>query len=322
MVEARHASIGLAHRTSITVDIHSRLGGRSPWRAGVAKAVITPETPVWLAGYGTKRPPDGKLHDLWMKALALEDAAGQRAVLVTSDFQGVPKSMSDRVFAQLQAKHRPRAAAGDVHLLAQPLRPAAGRRPGRLLSGRGRAGRSSSSEYTGEMVDRTVVAWSARRSSKLAPARLQTGQGKATFAVNRRNNREADVPALLAEGKPLAGPGRSRGAGDDRHAARRTAGGDPVRLCLPSDDAQLHDLVRRLSRLRPARAGSRTSRRDGDVRQHLRRRSKPAAAPQRRTVPAATATCWPRRSKTVVKQPLEPVSPGLRTAFEYVELPY
>ena len=53
--------------------------------------MITPETAVWLAGYATKRPPDGKLHDLWMKALAIEDADGERAVLITSDFQGVPK---------------------------------------------------------------------------------------------------------------------------------------------------------------------------------------------------------------------------------------
>ncbi|MBM3877491.1 MAG: hypothetical protein FJ386_12340, partial [Verrucomicrobia bacterium] len=44
------------------------------WQAGVAKSVITPEKAVWLAGYGSKRVPDGKLHDLWMKALALEDA--------------------------------------------------------------------------------------------------------------------------------------------------------------------------------------------------------------------------------------------------------
>ena len=34
------------------------------WKAGVAKAVITPEKAVWLAGYGTKRPPDGKLFRL------------------------------------------------------------------------------------------------------------------------------------------------------------------------------------------------------------------------------------------------------------------
>ncbi len=40
------------------------------WKAGVARAVITPEKSVWLAGYGAKRKPDGKLHDLWVKALA------------------------------------------------------------------------------------------------------------------------------------------------------------------------------------------------------------------------------------------------------------
>src|SRR5579871_4782405 len=58
-------------------------GGEATWQAGVARRVITPEKGVWLAGYGSKRPPDGKLHDLWMKALALEDTEGRRAVLVT-----------------------------------------------------------------------------------------------------------------------------------------------------------------------------------------------------------------------------------------------
>jgi neutral ceramidase len=77
----------------------------SIWKAGLAKTVITPEKAVWLAGYGTKRVPTGKIHDLWMKALALEDAGGKRAVLITSDFQGVPKSMSDPTFAQVKKLH-------------------------------------------------------------------------------------------------------------------------------------------------------------------------------------------------------------------------
>src|SRR5262245_21108474 len=75
------------------------------WKAGIAKAVITPDTSVWLAGYGSKRAPDGKLHDLWMKALALDDGKGNRIVLVTSDFQGVPKVMSDPVFKQVKEKY-------------------------------------------------------------------------------------------------------------------------------------------------------------------------------------------------------------------------
>jgi hypothetical protein len=40
----------------------------------------------------------------------------------------------------------------------------------------------------------------------LGPAALKQGSGRCTFAVNRRNNREADVPMLLEKGEPLAGP--------------------------------------------------------------------------------------------------------------------
>ena len=44
------------------------------WKAGLAKAVLTPSTDVWLAGYGSRRVATETLHELWMKALALDDA--------------------------------------------------------------------------------------------------------------------------------------------------------------------------------------------------------------------------------------------------------
>lgn len=175
-----------------------------PWRVGVARTVITPGTGVWLAGYGTKRPPDGKLHDLWAKALALETPDGRRAVLITSDFQGVPKIMSDRVFEKLRAAHKlersqvmftfshnhcgPRL--GDDLVDYYPVEA----EQVRLVE-----------EYTAAMVDKVVDLVGASLDA-LAPARIQTGRGSATFAVNRRNNVEAEVPALLKQGKPLAGP--------------------------------------------------------------------------------------------------------------------
>ncbi|MFO0905085.1 MAG: neutral/alkaline non-lysosomal ceramidase N-terminal domain-containing protein [Pirellulales bacterium] len=176
----------------------------TPWKAGVAKAVITPEKSVWLAGYGSKRAPDGKIHDLWMKALALEDAQGRRAVLITSDFQGVPRSMSDRVFAAVKEKHGLDRAQilftfshnhcgprlGDDLIDYYPVEP----EQEELVA-----------EYTTQMVERTVTMVGAALAD-LAPARLATGEGRTTFAVNRRNNKEAEVPALLAAGKPLAGP--------------------------------------------------------------------------------------------------------------------
>src|SRR6218665_2579050 len=55
------------------------------------------------------------------------------------------------------------------------------------------------------MVDETVDLI-GRAIGALAPARLEQGEGKATFAVNRRNNPEPEVPKLLASGTPLKGP--------------------------------------------------------------------------------------------------------------------
>ncbi|HEX5105503.1 MAG TPA: neutral/alkaline non-lysosomal ceramidase N-terminal domain-containing protein [Pirellulaceae bacterium] len=187
------------------------LGQESPegsangmWKVGLAKAVITPEKAVWLAGYGSKRVPDGKLHDLWMKALALEDHRGNRAVLITSDFQGVPRSMSDRVLAQLRERfglersqvmftfsHNhcgPRL--GDDLIDYYPVEPD----QEELVA-----------EYTDKMVT-LAVEMVGKALAALAPARLQFGEGRATFAVNRRNNKEAEIPALLAAGTPLKGP--------------------------------------------------------------------------------------------------------------------
>src|SRR5579862_9193895 len=54
------------------------------WKAGVAVKVITPSEPMWMAGYGARnKPAEGKYHDLFVKALALEDAEGRRLVLLT-----------------------------------------------------------------------------------------------------------------------------------------------------------------------------------------------------------------------------------------------
>ena len=45
------------------------------WKAGVARVMITPEQSMWMAGYAARdHQAEGTLHDLWAKALALEDA--------------------------------------------------------------------------------------------------------------------------------------------------------------------------------------------------------------------------------------------------------
>ena len=65
------------------------------WKAGVARAVITPQEYMWMAGYAARdKPAEGKLHDLWAKALALEDAQGNRVLLITTDVIGFSRDLS------------------------------------------------------------------------------------------------------------------------------------------------------------------------------------------------------------------------------------
>lgn len=174
------------------------------WKVGVAKAVITPETPVWLAGYGSKRVPDGKLHELWAKALAFEAADGSRAVLITSDFQGVPKSMSDPVFAAVAAKYgldRSRIMFTFSHNHCGPrlgddlvdYYPVEAEQV-RLVEA-----------YTAKMVE-LCVKLVGDALADLAPASIETSEGRCTFAVNRRENPEPKVPEMLAKGERLKGP--------------------------------------------------------------------------------------------------------------------
>ena len=51
------------------------------WKAGIAKVAITPNEPMWMAGFAARtHASEGKLHDIWAKALAIQDANGKQAV--------------------------------------------------------------------------------------------------------------------------------------------------------------------------------------------------------------------------------------------------
>jgi hypothetical protein len=289
------------------------------WKAGVARTVVTPETGVWLAGYGSKRPPDGKLHDLWAKALALEDHTGHRAVLVTSDFQGIPKSVSDRVFAEAKQKF-----GLDRHqILLTFSHNHCGPRLGDDLVDYYPVEEEQVelvAEYTRQMESRLVelIGESLRN---LAPARLRIGSGQCTFAVNRRNNPEAEVPALLAAGTPLKGP-------VDHEVpvltATRPDGSLSVILfgyaCHPTtlsfttwcgDYPGFAQLA--LERAHPGAVAMFVNTCGGDQ-NPLPRRTVELCQKYGHELAAGV--------ERALQQPLRPVSEGLRTAFEYVELPY
>lgn len=174
------------------------------WQAGVARVNVTPKKAMWLSGYASRdRPAEGKLADLWVKALVLADPTGKRAVIVTMDLIGIDRAMSQRVCAEIakqQQLDRAQIALCTSHTHTGPV---VGENL-RLMYFYDAAQQKLIREY-GADLEQKIVAVVAEAAGKLAPADLRHGQGKAKFAVNRRNNPEAQVPALREQGK-LQGP--------------------------------------------------------------------------------------------------------------------
>src|SRR5258706_14631555 len=109
------------------------------WKAGVASIVITPQEPMWMAGYGNRtKPSEGVLQDLHAKALVLDDGSGAKTVLVTSDLLGFIKEVSDPIANRVREKYgipRERLALTASHthsgpVIGQMLRPAYPLTPG------------------------------------------------------------------------------------------------------------------------------------------------------------------------------------------------
>jgi neutral ceramidase len=174
------------------------------WKAGAARVAITPKQPMWMAGYAARKTPsEGVLHDLWAKALVLEDPEGTRAALVTLDICGIGRPLSIEVRDRLKsdyglARDRVVLACSHTHtgpvvgtnlITMYPLDDEQRRRV---------------EEYAGVLRD-AIVAVVGRAIGDLGPADLAWGTGRADFAVNRRENDQAKVPELR-ERLALKGP--------------------------------------------------------------------------------------------------------------------
>ena len=175
-----------------TAPVHAQ---SAAWQAGAAAVDITPAAPMWLAGYASRdHASEGAIHPLWVKALALQDAGGHRALIVTSDVLGFPRSLSERVCARLQKDlglARADILLNSSHTHSGPV----------ILDSLmcmyplDAAGLDRVKEETARIGD-AVVSAAAKAFAGLRPATLASGGGTVRFAVNRRNNKEPEVPGL------------------------------------------------------------------------------------------------------------------------------
>src|SRR5262245_8918946 len=177
---------------------------RADWKAGVARVRITPPKPMWMSGYaGRDKPAQGTLTDLWAKALVLEDAKGKRCLLVTLDLVGIPRDLSVKVCEAISKQYgigREGICLACSHTHTGPVV------RGNLdtMYGLDETQRKLIAEYR-DFLEKRIIEAAGAALKAMSPAKLAWGQGKATFAVNRRNNKEADVPKLIETGQ-LKGP--------------------------------------------------------------------------------------------------------------------
>jgi hypothetical protein len=176
----------------------------SSWKAGVAKVNITPEHLMWMSGYAARTTPaEGKLHDLWAKALTLEDPVGRRAVLVTMDLVGIDRQLSRAVCAELKKRHglpRESVMLAVSHTHCGPVV----RGNLEAMYDLDQAQRKLVDDYSRALHGK-LIGVVGEALAALATCRVSWGIGRAEFAVNRRNNKEADVPRLREAGQ-LRGP--------------------------------------------------------------------------------------------------------------------
>lgn len=165
------------------------LPARASWKAGFAKVRITPRTSLWLAGYAARtHASQGTLLELHAKALALEDETGHRAVLVTTDLLGLPRTVSEKIASRVQKRYglsRDQLLLNSSHTHTGPV-------IGTMLSVAYQGTKGINAEqweavkvYTGYLEDQ-IVRVVGDALQKLQPATLSLGHGEADFAVNRR----------------------------------------------------------------------------------------------------------------------------------------
>jgi len=290
------------------------------WLVGMARAKITPEKGLWMAGYAARdRPAEGTLHDLWVKVLTLQTPDGDRAVVVASDLLGFSQCMYDAICDELKRRcdlERRQVMLTASHTHSSPVLRSAlydiyplDRQQIELIDAYSRD------------LEKTVVETVAKALSQPAPAVLCAGEGRTNFAVNRRNNPQSQVGELLARGAELQGPVDHR---VPVLAIRRPEG--PLRAILFSYACHCTTL-----------SGYQWSGDYAGFAQIALERSHPDALAMFHAGCGADQNPLPRREVRIcqrygnmlsaaveetLRTRLRPIAPRLQTALDFVELPF
>jgi hypothetical protein len=150
-----------------------------------------------MTGYGARtKPAQGVKLDLSARAVALEDPAGNRAVVVAAEILGFPPTMSRWIREEVGRRYH----LGPEQLLLNASHthsgPAVPERPSmEVFHGFGEVEAKSVTDYM-EGLRVALVELVGRALSDLEPATLVFSRTRATYGMNRRLPKEKNVPAL------------------------------------------------------------------------------------------------------------------------------
>ena len=161
------------------------LPAAAAWQAGVAAVSITPEKPMWMAGYASRnKPSDGKTQELFAKALMVQDPDGSRLVMVTLDLIGIPRALRKSLESRVQqAWSLPPAG---LLLNASHTHSGPEFRVGRTPADDGEFGPVQQGEAYGRQLEEKLFALIGTALSNRAPAKLTHSFARCGFAMNRR----------------------------------------------------------------------------------------------------------------------------------------
>lgn len=176
-------------------------GSSDIWKVGVARKNITPFTSVWMAGYANRTSPsEGKIHDLWAKALMMEDAKGNRSVLITMDLLGIPKNFSDVLREKIEREYgldKSQIALSCSHTHSGPVVSRALEYIYPMKAGDWK----KVDQYT-DHLEKMLFQLVGESMNNVKPARIYTKNGTTRFQVNRRNNKENQLTSVTSLNGP------------------------------------------------------------------------------------------------------------------------
>jgi hypothetical protein len=175
--------------------------GNSPLHVGVAVRDVTPEGPIWLAGYAARKKPADKIDQpLLAQALALKNPSGERFVFISLDNCEVSHGFTAPVLKQIEETRglgRGAVMIVSSHTHSAPVLD----NTLEVMYDLGEADRERVRKYS-DLLRKKLVEVVGAALADLKPAQLEHGVGRATFAMNRRVYQEDRV----VFGENLDGP--------------------------------------------------------------------------------------------------------------------